>query len=228
MSKRVLIFRHVPFEGAGRLEDVLTARGIGFHYVDLYRPDAPAPDPAAADGLVFLGGPMSVNDPLPYLDCERAILRQAFARNQPVLGICLGSQLIAQTLGARVYRNGRKEIGWFDLEFTGAARRDPLFAGLTAPQPVFHWHSETFDLPEGAVHLASSEACRHQAFRMGTTTYALQFHAEVTPTMIQEWESQDQNCADVHELAAPLDANRHDNRMHLLANQLFSSWCNFL
>ncbi len=163
---RVLIFRHVPYEGAGLLEGVLAARGIGFDYADLFVPDAAAPEPARYQGLIFMGGPMSVNDPLPYLRLEEQFIREAAAAGIPVLGICLGSQLIAKALGAKVYRNTGKEIGWFDLHFTPQAAADGLFGGLTS-ETVFHWHGETFDLPQGAQLLASSALCRNQAFRFG-------------------------------------------------------------
>src|SRR5438552_1428694 len=120
---RVLVFRHVPFEGAGRIHPVLEARGIAIEYVYLYRRDAvpgASPDIADAAGLIFMGGPMSVNDPFPYLGREMELIRAAFAHGQPVMGICLGSQLIAKALGAAVYPNASKEIGWFDIHLTDA------------------------------------------------------------------------------------------------------------
>jgi len=144
---KVLAFRHVPFEGLGRIAPVLESRGVGFDYSDLYRDGAPAPDIASYDGLIFLGGPMSANDPLPFLDTERALVRQALDRNQPLLGVCLGSQLIARVLGADVHRNPSKEIGWFDLHFGPAASEDSLFRGIPGPETVFHWHSDTWELP---------------------------------------------------------------------------------
>ena len=125
---RIFAFRHVPFEGAGRIHPVAERRGISIEYVDLYAGDAP-PGIDAAAGLIFLGGPMSVNDGLPYLKQEMDLILAAIERRQPVLGICLGSQLIAKALGARVYRNPTKEIGWFDIH-------------LTEPIPnLTHWRS---------------------------------------------------------------------------------------
>src|SRR5438105_903870 len=180
---RVLIFRHVPFEGAGLLETVLLDRGIAFEYADLYDAAAPMVDPTSYNALIFMGGPMSVNDDLAYLRCEERHIREAVAKGVPVLGICLGAQLIAKALGGAVRRNRAKEIGWFDLRFTPAAAGDPLFDGLDV-ETVFHWHGETFDLPPGAELLASSDLCRNQAFRMGDRVYGMQFHLEVTPEMI--------------------------------------------
>jgi GMP synthase-like glutamine amidotransferase len=225
---RVVAFRHVPFEGAGRLAPVLAARGIALEFADLYQPGALLPDISQAAGVVSLGGPFSVNDPLPWLIEERRLIAQAAARNQPVLGVCLGSQLIAKALGARVYRNPVKEIGWFDIGFTAAALDDPLFSGLSGPETVFQWHGETFDLPPGGVLLASSEACAHQAYRVGSAVYGLQFHLEVTPEMIADWCTQDLNSGDVRELSAPLDPARNRARLTELANLVFGRWCDLL
>jgi GMP synthase (glutamine-hydrolysing) len=224
---RVLIFRHVPFEGAGRIEPLLRIRNIDFEYVDLYRDGAAVPDTAPYGGLIFMGGPMSVNDGLAYLRAEEQLIRDAVATRVPVLGICLGAQLLARAMGASVRRNPVSEIGWFELCFTDAARRDPLFAGLDR-ETVFHWHGETFDLPEGAELLASSERCRNQAFRVGDRTYGLQFHLEVTPEMIADWCEQDENCRDVRELAAPLDSYRNAARLSVLSDRVFGAWCDFL
>ncbi|MDE3167155.1 MAG: type 1 glutamine amidotransferase, partial [Acidobacteriota bacterium] len=161
-----MIFRHVPFEGAGLLEDVLRAHGVAVDYADLYLGGGAAPDPAGYQGLVFLGGPMSANDDLAYLRTEEEFIRGAAERGTPVLGICLGAQLIARALGGAVRRNPEKEIGWFDIGFGPEAAGDALFSGL-GKETVFHWHGETFDLPAGAVRLASSERCANQAFRVG-------------------------------------------------------------
>jgi GMP synthase-like glutamine amidotransferase len=221
---RVLAFRHVPFEGAGRLESVLAQRNIRLDYADLYIPGAQAPDISAYSGLIFLGGPMSANDDLPHLRQEMEWIAQATASGQPVLGICLGAQLLARTLGVRVFRNPIKEIGWFDLHFTPAAATDSLFTGLVS-QPVFHWHGETFDLPQGAACLASSARCLHQAFRFGKKQYGLQFHLEVTPAMIAEWCLQQENCCDVRELELPPDPDRHSAELAGLADLVFGRWC---
>jgi GMP synthase-like glutamine amidotransferase len=225
---RVLAFRHVPFEGAGLLEPVLDQRGIALEYVDLYRQDAVVPDTASAAGLIFLGGPMSVNDGLPYLECEQRLIAEALSRRQPVLGICLGSQLLAKTLGAAVHRNPVKEIGWFDVHTTGDASSDPLLGPLGPVEAVFHWHGETFELPPGATHLAWSERCRNQAFRMPDNVYGLQFHLEVTPEMIADWCLQDENCGDVGELDRPIDAAYRRDHLAALASRVFGAWCDGL
>ena len=221
---RVLAFRHVPFEGLGLIEPVLRARHIEVEHADLYRAGAALPDIAAYDALIFMGGPMSVNDDLPDLRQEMECIRLAMAQRQPVLGVCLGAQLIARAAGATVRRNPTKEIGWYELRFTDAAANDRLFHGLSR-ETVFHWHGETFDLPPGAELLASSALCRNQAFRIGEEVYGLQFHLEVTPDMIANWCVQDENCADVRELESVIDPYFNASRLEELARTVFGRWC---
>lgn len=221
---RVLAFRHVPFEDVGLIRPVLEAQGAEIDCADLYLNNGASPDPSAYDALIFMGGPMSVNDDLPYIRQELEIIRQAAARNQPVLGICLGAQLIAKSMGARVYRNPVKEIGWYSIGFTSEAATDPVLRDLETPTEVFQWHGETFELPSGAVLLATSAVCRSQAFRIGNLLYGLQFHPEVTPEMISSWCMEDANCGDVSELTAPLDAQRNCEHQRILSQQIFGRW----
>ena len=171
---------------------------------------------------------MSVNDDLPYLRQEEEHIRQAIARGLPVLGVCLGSQLIARALGAQVRRNPVKEIGWFDLTLTQSGRGDAMFAGFGDRESVFHWHSETFDLPPGAELLAGSERCRNQAFRIGHAVYGMQFHLEITPAMIAAWCLEDENCGDVRELDTPIPADANAERMTDLAQITFGRWSEFV
>jgi GMP synthase (glutamine-hydrolysing) len=225
---RVLAFRHVPFEGLGLIEPALESRGISFDYCDLYLPGAIMPNPAGYDGLIFMGGPMSVNDELPFILEEMRLIERAAAAGTPVLGVCLGSQMIARALGGRVYRNAEKEIGWFDIQLTEAGRRDPVLSGLLPVENVFHWHSDTFELPAGAEWLAYSERTPRQAYRIERAVYGLQFHLEVTPAMIVNWSEEDKNCGGVGDSGAPLDPWLNYARSREAAQSVFGRWCELL
>jgi len=214
----ILVVRHEPFEHLGHFAGVLTQNEIPFYYKDLG-------DPLLLDGcraVIVMGGPQSANDPLPRLLAELKLIEQAMAAQTPVLGICLGAQLIAKALGARVFRNSEKEIGWAPAYFTGASEGDPVFGGLDSPSTLFHWHGETFDLPAGAQWLAYSDKCRHQAFRFGSNVYGVQFHPEITPEMIADWSAQPANCGDVDLFGAPLDPHAADTRP--LARKILEGW----
>jgi len=199
LVKSVIVLRHVAHEPMGTLEKHLGDVGLEYRYVDLFQslPHRLPLDQAAA--LVVMGGPMNVDeqDQYPFLAAEVDWIRQAIQAETPVLGICLGAQLIAKSLGARVYANGVKEIGWYPLEVTADAADDRLFAGCQPVETVFQWHGDTFDLPAGATNLARSELCKHQAFRYGTSTYGLQFHVEVTPEIIDSWLAEPGNCGEL-------------------------------
>jgi GMP synthase-like glutamine amidotransferase len=134
------------------------------------------------DWLIIMGGPMSVNDEeqFPWLADEKKFIRQAVDEGKTVLGICLGSQLVSSALGAKVYHNKEKEIGWFDVEFTCFAKSNKMFFDMESRVKVFHWHGDTFDLPENAIHLAYSKACTNQAYLYRDRVLALQFHLEPT------------------------------------------------
>jgi GMP synthase (glutamine-hydrolysing) len=182
-----LALRHVPFEDLGSFAPVLLGRGHEIRYVEMPTADLAAVDALAPDVLVVLGGPIAVyeSDRYPFIDREIEWLRARLAARRPTLGICLGSQLMAAALGARVYPSGVKEIGWAPLELTPDGRASCL--GHLADTPVLHWHGDMFDLPAGATLLASTPACRNQAFSAGTHALALQFHAEVLGGALEAW-----------------------------------------
>ncbi len=219
----VLVLRHVPFEHLGYAADVLQEENIGFRYCEMGEPVSPQELRDAA-GLIVMGGPMSANDPEPWVERETAVIRGAIDAGRPVLGICLGAQLVAKTLGAQVYRNRVKEIGWSEVHWTAAAASDALFAGLRSPEAIFQWHGETFTLPEGSEKLAWTRDCDNQAFRWGQIVYGLQFHPEVTPEMIEDWCRQDANCGDLQELTAPVDAYAHTESQQELCRTVFRRW----
>jgi GMP synthase (glutamine-hydrolysing) len=214
----LLVLRHEPFEHLGHFAAALDENGVTFVYHDLGEPL----ELDGHSGVIVMGGPMSANDPLAGLADELNLIGRAVDEDVPLLGICLGSQLIAKALGARVYRCEQSEIGWAPVHLAVAARCDPLFSGIASPATFFHWHGETFDLPAGAEWLASSEKCRHQAYRFGRRTYGLQFHPEITPEMIVDWCAQPVNCGDVASLDAPIDPHAADSGP--MARKILEGW----
>jgi len=178
---RAHFFQHVPFEGLGSIAPWLEARGASVTGTRFFE-ECTLPTANDVDLLIVMGGPMSVNDEsiYPWLKDEKRFIKEAIGRGKPVLGVCLGAQLIANAMGARVYPNAEKEIGWFPIHraHTPGARGAFQFPKDSL---VFHWHGETFDLPAGAIRLARSEGCENQAFQVGHNVIGLQFHLETTP-----------------------------------------------
>jgi GMP synthase (glutamine-hydrolysing) len=187
MGLSVVAVRHVHFEHLGTFAGVLERAGWSIRIVDAGVEDVSGIDPSAPDLLVVLGGPIGAyeEDKYPFLRDELRLLEQRLASGRPVIGICLGAQLMARALGARVYPGPAKEIGWHPLTLTAAGQESPLvhLDGV----PVLHWHGDTFDLPQGAQLLASTDICRHQAFALGRNVLGLQFHAEVDAADIERW-----------------------------------------
>jgi GMP synthase (glutamine-hydrolysing) len=188
-SKRAVAVRHVAFEDLGYFEAVLGTRGYGVQYLDAGIDDLAALEGQPPDLLVVLGGPIGAyeDEPYPFIRDELTALEARLARDQATLGICLGSQLMARALGARVYPGPRKEIGWAPVTLTDAGRRSCLEPFGSAGTPVLHWHGDTFDLPAGATRLASTDLYENQAFAWGRRALALQFHGEVTAKGLERW-----------------------------------------
>lgn len=208
--KRLLVFQHVPHEILGTLDPLLKDAGFRIRYVNFGRTPDARPDVSKYDGLIVLGGPMCISQAAahPHLQTEIDAIRAAMELHKPLLGICLGAQLIAAALGARVHRNPVKEIGWYDVRPTPEAATDPLFRYFEQPTRIFQWHGDTFELPVGAVHLAASEACANQAFRFGDRTYGLQFHLEVDEALIQRWLKTPVHVRELESLAPTITAER--------------------
>ena len=200
--KPVFILRNVSHETAGSLESYLAEAGMECRYFDLFRETPQQLPLREAVALIVMGGPMSVHDvgQHPFLTAEIDWIQQAVERRLPMLGICLGSQLLAKAMGARVYPNRVKEIGWYPLEMLSTTAEDSLFADSNSTEMVFQWHGDTFDLPPGAVLLAQSALCKQQAFRVGPCAWGLQFHIEMTPDMVDSWLSEPGNCSELAQL----------------------------
>lgn len=182
---------HTPSEGLGAMEAWFVARGHRLTRTRFYAGERP-PAPEAFDWLVIMGGPMGVYEEQahPWLREEKRFIEQVLARGVPVLGVCLGAQLLAEALGGTVSPHRHREVGWFPVTLTEQGAAHPLFAGLPRSFTPLHWHGDTFSIPPGAVHLARSEACEHQAFAHGEKILGLQFHVEALPSLVEFfWEA---------------------------------------
>jgi GMP synthase-like glutamine amidotransferase len=197
----VLVFQHISCEPPGTFEDVLVARGAVITRVELDAGE-PIPELSGFDSLVVMGGPMGAyeDDRYPWIDDELAAIAAAVEHRMPVLGVCLGAQLLARAAGGKAYVGHAPEVGVLPVRLSAAAADDHLFASLPDTISALQWHGDTFDLPPGAVLLASSDEYPNQAFRVGTA-YGIQFHVEVTSSMALEW-------AEVPAYAAALDSVR--------------------
>ncbi len=203
----VLILKNVKFEGPGTILDFLIDKKIPYKVVELGDGEYPM-HLEDYDTVIMMGGPMAIYemDMYPFLKKAESIINWAITSKKRILGICLGAQMIAHCFGARVYPGDKKEIGWYDIELTNEGLLDPCMRALAKhPQTgdvwkrfkVFHWHGDTFDLPKDAVRLASSNLYENQAFRIGESIYALQFHIEVNKELLTEWFKDDPSSQDV-------------------------------
>ena len=236
-NKTVNVIRHLAFEDLGSFTSVLQAHGYQINYFEaadwVLKPDDLSQlDPLSEDLLVILGGPISVNDGamFPFIEIETDLLKQRIAADRPTLGICLGAQLIVSALGGKVYSGKEKEIGWYELSLTTAGEQSSLRYLNSMHCSMLHWHGETFDLPDGAVLLASSEKYPNQAFSYGKKTLALQFHPEITQHGMEKWfighigEIMQTDGVSVEQLRE--DTRQNANRLEVQGELFFDSWFN--
>jgi GMP synthase-like glutamine amidotransferase len=228
--KPIAIFRHSPTEGAGHFALFLTRNDIPWQMIHIDQGEAVPEDASAFSGLVFMGGPMSVNDDLPWIPKVLALIRDAYAKDIPLLGHCLGGQLMSKALGGVVTKNSVKELGWGMTEVADNATAREWFSAIKQFDS-FHWHGETFSLPSGAVLLLSSKHCANQAYALGKHL-AMQCHVEMTEQMIRDWcrVGADEIAANLNspavQTAEAMQAQMHDKlpQLHEVAEQLYRHW----
>jgi GMP synthase-like glutamine amidotransferase len=228
MSTQVLVFRHIEHEGPGYLGDFLERKQIPYRMICVDQGERIPQTPGEADALVFMGGPMSVNDPLPWIADELALIRQAINQGIPVLGHCLGGQLLAKALGARVHANPVTEIGWhLGTRIDNTASRDWL-AGVPDEAELFHWHGETFDIPAGATPLLQSRFCPNQAFVYGNSL-GFQCHIEMTAPLVEKWVEESRGELRVSESVQSEEEMLRDltariGRLNRIADTIYTRW----
>ena len=229
---RSIILQHISCEPPGVYEDILMEKGAFIHRVEIDEGQQ-LPDWRGFDAIIAMGGPMSVNDDatLPWLTAEIRWVREAVLAGQPFWGVCLGVQLLAASLGARVYAGPKPEIGMMPVYLTPAAQDDTVFAGLPRELLTFQWHGETFDLPEGAVLLATSTAFPNQAFRWKEKAYGVQFHLEISADLAKQWSQvPDYKAALERVLGVDAatkvvgDVRREEKALHSHARSMFKNW----
>lgn len=231
MKREVLAIRHVYFEDLGSLELVLGDRGQLVRYLDVGRARIDAPDPLDTSLMVVLGGPVGAyEDALyPHLTPLLAMLEKRIAAGLPTIGICLGAQLIARALGARVYKAQHKELGWKPLTLTDAGRQSSLrhFEVDGTSLPMLHWHGDTFDLPDGATRLASTDRCENQAFTWGEHVLGLQCHPEVLVERFESWlvtYGAEVAESGTNVIALRSETARHGPALEIAARAMFGEW----
>jgi GMP synthase (glutamine-hydrolysing) len=226
--KTAVALRHVHFEDLGMLEPLLHRRGYKVHYCDVGVQRLDAPEVARADLLVVLGAPIGACDEkaYPFLTQELNLIEQRLKLHSPLLGICLGAQLMARTMGAAVTPMGYKEIGFSPVTLTAAGHRSPL-ARLTVDTPVLHWHGDQFAIPDGLKSLASTPLCPHQAFAVGNGALGLQFHLEMDVNRFESWlvgHAAELSQARIHPSTLRAQAKEHGRQLNAMADVVFGVW----
>ena len=228
--KPVAIFRHSPTEGPGYFATFLQSRNIPFELIKIDQGERVPHEPDVYSGLVFMGGPMSVNDDLPWIAPTLALIREAVQRDVPVLGHCLGGQLIAKACGGLVTRNPVKEIGWGEVAIVDNPIAHQWFDPTPNRFPSFHWHGETFSIPAGATRILESNYCPNQAYAMGKHL-GMQCHVEMTREMIETWCAVGQS--EIAAASSPAvqtaqqmaqDIEQKITALNVVAAQLYTHW----
>lgn len=234
---RVLVFQHVAAEPLGTLDALIRRRGHRIRFVNFSRDPEATPAVDRYDALVVLGGPMNVHDggSHPHLNTEMRCIEQALKRNMPILGICLGSQLLAHVLGARVEHAPHWEIGWYAIRPTTMGASDPVMGHVEEEMTVFQWHQCAFEIPTDAHQLATGSPLPNQAFRYGTCAYGFQFHLEMEQRLIERWLNQPGYRKELEAATetASADEIRHQTSLHLprmeaTAERVFGSFLDMI
>ena len=227
---KIYVLQHHPVENLGTIAEALENAALAWQYVRVFDGHLVPHDMKGAGGLIVMGGPMAVYqaERFPNIKEELALIQDAIKANRPVLGVCLGAQIVAAALEAKVAKNpAGKEIAWYPVNLTAESRNDRLFAGIAETITPFHWHGDIFELPRGAVSLANSEKTPCQAFRYGDKVYALQFHLEVTrdsvAAMAGEWprELEREHISGAQMIA---ESDRRRAELATLSETIFSRW----
>ena len=221
-DKTVLILQHVPNENAGTILDYLKSRSIPHRAIPLYEKDAVLPESNSVGAVIVMGGPMNVyeEDKHPFLKREDAFIKKVIQQRIPYLGVCLGAQLLAKAMGARVYKASTPEMGWGDVALTPQAAQDELFGQVQGKKlRVLQWHEDTFDLPKGAVLLASSKEVPHQAYCCDGLFYGFQFHVEANRPMLEDWFK---NRSDLDDILIEFDG--YSKKLTQITDRIYSSF----
>jgi len=230
---KILVLQHLEIEPPALIADIIHKAGHTIGPIRLWLDETVPGNPDDWDGIIVMGGPQSANDAHPaWIRDETALLEQAIARDHPVLGICLGAQLLARAGGAVILPSPVRELGWYPVYPTDASAEDPLFRHMQDEQMVFQWHGETFTLPEHATLLATHPDVPHQAFRMGSSQYGLQFHFEVDQPLIRQWidagTSERAHLGDDGVQAMLAATQTHLNAMHAFCTQAVYAWLDLI
>ena len=229
----VLVFQHASPETLGVIADALGDRGLTTRYVHSFLEEPLPPDLSGIDALVVMGGPMGVYDQgrMLFLKTEMQLIEQALKQKKPVLGVCLGSQMLATVLGANVIRRKDREIGWQRVQLSENGIFDPLLKSIEPSFTAFHWHRDIFELPQGTVSLASSDMTEHQAFRYGENAYGFLCHLEMTENMVREMIRLFSNELDEEKIDPTVlmeQGLQHHPPLERIGKEVFGRWANLI